>query len=646
MNLAMKSLRFVLSATVTILLAPAFATGQTGTSVEAGDWPNIHGEFSSQRYSPLAQINADNVTDLEIAWSFSTRNFGPTVDFVNPSTPLEVGGVLYLNIGTTRNVAALDAATGQILWLYRYQEGDRFDEAPRKGAGRGVAYWTDGDEKRVIDVSSGYLMVSLDAETGIPDPGFGHKGVVDLFEGVRNGNDPRYPFPEIGLSAPPLVMNDGIVVGSAHRGGGRPRSKFNTKGDVRGFDVRTGELLWTFHTIPVKGEVGYETWLTGNEITGNAGVWAAISGDPELGHVYLPTEAATSDAYGGERHGDNLFSSSIVTVDVKTGERLWHYQLVHHDIWDYDIPSPPIVANLPNGKKIVMSATKQSWVYTFDRRTGEPVWPIVETPVPTGDVPGEWYSPTQPFPTRPAPFDRQGFTEDDLIDFTPQLRSLALEAIQDYRLSPMVYTPPSLTAAKDGTRGTLSLPNATGGSNWESSAYDPETGILYVPSRTQLGVMTLAKYEGSDLDLSQGFGVRIPRVQGLELVKPPYGRITAIDMNSGEHLWMIANADTPERLTNHPLLQGVELPRTGIPTRAGILLTKTLLFVFEGTGAAGASPIMRAVDKQTGEIIAEIDLPANQTGLPFTYEHAGKQYLGVFVGGGGRAAELIAMTLP
>ena len=243
MSLAMKSLRFVLSAAVTILLAPAFATGQTGTSVEAGDWPNIHGEFSSQRYSPLAQINKDNVTDLEIAWSFSTRNFGPTVDFVNPSAPLEVGGVLYLNIGTTRNVAALDAATGQILWLYRYQEGERFDEAPRKGAGRGVAYWTDGDEKRIIDVSPGYLMVSLDAETGIPDPGFGHKGVVDLFEGVRNGDDPRYPFPEIGLSAPPLVMNDVIVVGSAHRGGGRPRSKFNTKGDVRGFDVRTGELL-------------------------------------------------------------------------------------------------------------------------------------------------------------------------------------------------------------------------------------------------------------------------------------------------------------------------------------------------------------------------------------------------------------------
>ena len=622
------------------------ALGQTGTSVNNGDWPNIHGDASSQRYSPLDQINADNVAALEIAWSFSTNGFGPSTDFVNPSTPLEVDGVLYANIGITRNVVALDATSGQVLWLFRYQEGDRFDEAPRKGSGRGVSFWTDGDSERIIDVSPGYLLVSLDAKTGIPDPNFGNNGIVDLFIGIRNGDDPRYAYPEVGLSAPPLVMNDVIVVGAAHRGGGRPRSKFNTKGDVRGFDVHTGELLWTFHTIPERGEFGFESWLTGNDITGNTGVWAAISGDPELGHVYLPTEAATSDAYGGERHGDNLFSSSLVAVDIKTGERQWHYQLTHHDIWDYDVPSPPIVVDLPNGRKVVMSVTKQSWVYAFDRVTGEPIWPILERPVPAGDVPGEWYSPTQPFPTRPAAFDRQGFSEEDLVDFTPELRVLALEAIQDYRLSPSIYTPPSLAGAEGGARGTLSLPNATGGSNWESSALDPETGILYVPSRTQLGVMSLAKYEGSDLDLSQGFGVRIPRIQGLELVKPPYGRVTAIDMNSGDHLWMIANADTPDRLTNHPLLEGVDLPRTGVPTRAGVLLTKTLLFIFEGTGAAGASPIFRAVDKQTGDILAEIDLPANQTGLPFTYEHNGTQYVALFIGGGSYAAELIALALP
>lgn len=635
-----------LIAAVGALTFASAASSQPGTSVNEGDWPNIHGSHTANRYSPLDQINADNVDDLEIAWTFSTVNFGPTTDFVNPSTPLEIDGVLYANIGSTRNVVALDATTGQVLWLYRYQEGDRFDEAPRKGAGRGVAFWSDGSESRVIDVSPGYQLVSLDAETGIPDPNFGDNGKVDLYQGLRNADDPRYPYPDIGISAPPFVMNDVIVVGAAHRTGGRPRSKFNTKGDIRGFDVHTGELLWTFHTIPARGEYGFESWLTGNDITGNSGVWAAISGDPELGHVYLPVEDPTGDYYGGDRHGDNLFSSGIVAVDVKTGERQWHFQFIHHDIWDWDVPSPPIIADLPNGREVVMSVTKQAFVYTFDRQTGEPVWPIVERPVPSGDVPGEWYSPTQPFPTRPAPFDRQGFTEDDLIDFTPEVRALALESVQDFRLSPSLYEPPSLADDPDGTRGRLGLPSSTGGSNWESSALDPETGILYVPSRTVLQVLALAKNPESDIDFSQGFGIRAPRVQGLEIVKPPYGRVTAIDMNSGDHLWWIANADTPERIANHALLEGVDIPRTGIPTRAGVLLTKTLLFVFEGTGGPGASPIFRAVDKQTGDIIAELELPDNQTGLPFTYEHDGKQYLAVFVGGGGTPAQLVAYALP
>ena len=632
--------------TVGALACAPLALSQTGARMYEGDWSSWAGNDLAQRYSPLDQINADNVDDLEIAWRFSTANFGPTTDFVNPSTPLEVDGVLYVNIGSTRNVVALDATSGQVLWLWRYQEGDRFDEAPRKGAGRGVAFWSDGDTARVLDVSPGYQLVSLDAKTGIPDPNFGDNGIVNLYVGLRNADDPRYPYPDIGISAPPFVMNDIIVVGAAHRTGGRPRSKFNTKGDVRGFDVRTGELLWTFHTIPERGEVGFESWLSGNDITGNSGVWAAISGDPELGHVYLPIEDPTGDYYGGDRHGDNLFSSGLVALDINTGERQWHYQFIHHDIWDWDVPSPPIITDLPNGRKVVMSVTKQAWVYTFDRLTGEPIWPIVERPVPTGDVPREWYSPTQPFPTRPAPFDRQGFAEDDLIDWTPEIRALALEAIGGFRLSPSIFTPPSLADAPDGTRGLLSLPSSTGGSNWESSALDPETGILYVPSRTQLQVLALGKNPESDIDLSQGFGVRVPRVQGLEIVKPPYGRITAIDMNSGDHLWMIANADTPDRIANHPLLEGVDLPRTGVPTRSGILLTKTLLFAGERAGAADASPIFRAIDKQTGEIIAEMDLPSNQTGLPFTYEHEGKQYIAMFVGGGGNPAELVAYSLP
>jgi quinoprotein glucose dehydrogenase len=628
------------------LVLPAAALSQQGTSVDEGDWPSWAGSWNASRYSPLDQINADNVNDLEIAWQWSTQGFGPGTDFVNPSTPIEVDGVLYANVGTTRNVVALDATSGQVLWMYRYDEGDRFDEAPRKGAGRGVAYYDDGGKSRIFDISPGYQLISLDPETGILDPDFGDSGKVDLYVGVRNGDDPRFAYPDIGISAPPFIMNDVIVVGAAHRTGGRPRSKLNTKGDIRGFDVHSGELLWTFHTIPARGEYGYESWISGNDVTGNSGVWAAISGDPELGHVYLPVEDPTGDYYGGDRHGDNLFSSGLVAIDVKTGERQWHYQFIHHDIWDWDIPSPPIIADLPNGRKVVMSVTKQAWVYTFDRLTGEPIWPIVERPVPQGDVPNEWYSPTQPFPTRPAPFDRQGFTEDDMIDWTPELRALALESVEGFRLSPSIYSPPSLQDASDGTRGLLSLPSSTGGSNWESSAFDPETGILYVPSRTQLQVLALAKNPDSDIDLSQGFGVRAPRVQGLQIVKPPYGRVTAIDMNSGDHVWMIANADTPDNIKNHPLLEGIDIPRTGIPTRAGVLLTKTLLFIAEGTGGAGASPIFRAVDKATGDIVAEIELPANQGGIPFTYEHAGKQYVAMFITSGSSAAELVAYALP
>lgn len=636
--------RFLITASALAWLP--LALSQTNTSVNEGDWPAYHGNEFSQRYSPLDQINAENVGTLEIAWRFSTQNFGPTADFTNPSTPLEVDGILYADIATTRNVVALDATSGQVLWLWRPQEGERFNSAPRKGAGRGVAYWRGGDEARVIDITPGYHLVSLDAKTGVPDPQFGDNGIVDLMAGLRNTEDDRFDSIDIGASAPPFVMNDVIVVGAAHSTGGRPRAKSNVKGDIRGFDVHTGELLWTFHTIPEQNEFGYESWLAGVEFTGNTGVWAPISGDAELGLVYLPVEGATGDYYGGDRPGANLFASSLVALNVKTGEREWHYQLIHHDIWDWDLPSAPVLANLPNGRKVVMAITKQSFVYTFDRATGEPIWPIEERPVPAGDVPSEWYALTQPFPTRPAAFDRQGFTESDLIDFTPELRAKALESIQGFRLSPNMFTPPSLTEAADGTKGLLSLPSSTGGANWEGSALDPETGILYVPSRTQLQSLSLAKNEASDIDFSQGGGVRVPRVDELEVVKPPYGRVTAIDMNSGDHLWMIANADTPARIANHPLLQGVDLPATGIPTRSGVLLTKSLLFVGEGNGTADALPKMRVINKETGAVITVMDLPDNQTGLPFTYEHNGKQYLAMFVGGRTTPAQLVAYALP
>jgi glucose dehydrogenase len=631
---------FIVSAAI-LICAPA-AWSQSGTDVYAGDWPDIHGDKFSRHYSPLDQINAENVGSLEIAWRFSTANFGPQLDFNNPSTPIEIGGVIYATVGTTRNVVALDATNGQVLWLWRPEGGQRFSDAPRKGAGRGLAHWRNGNTQRILGITPGFFLVSLDAETGMPDPNFGSNGQVDLQVGLRNAEG--FDDIDIGASAPPFVMNDVVVIGPAHKVGMRPRSKSNVKGDVRGYDVHTGKLLWTFHTIPERGEVGIETWLdNGVDFTGNAGVWAPMSGDPELGLVYLPVESATGDRYGGDRPGNNLFANALVALDIKTGERRWHFQLIHHDIWDWDNPSAPVLADLPNGRKVVMQVTKQSWVYTFDRATGEPVWPIVERPVPAGDVPGEWYSPTQPFPTRPAPFDRQGFTEDDLVDFTPEILALAKEAITKFRLSENVYAPPSVSDAADGTVGTLSLPSATGGANWEGSSLDPETGVLYIPSRTDVSALSVGKDVDSDVDYSQAFSVRVPRVQGLPIVKPPYGRITAINMDSGDHVWQVANADTPESIANNPLLKGITIPRTGVATRAGLLLTKTLLFAGE---SAGGSNKLRAHDKQTGDILAEFELPASQTGVPMTYEHNGKQYIAMFVSGRGAVAELVAYALP
>lgn len=632
---------------VSVLACASGVSAQSGTSIHEGDWPDHHGNKWAQRYSPLDQINADNVGSLEVAWRFNTDKIGPSPEFNNTSTPLAINGVLYATAGTTRNVLALDATSGQLLWLWRpREEPERFSSAPRKGAGRGVAHYRFGEEDRILTVTPGYQLVSLDAETGIPDPDFGKNGRIDLFEGLRNTDLGDFDDLDIGASMPPFVMNDVVVVGAAHSVGTRPRAKENVIGDVRGYDARTGEHLWTFHTIPEEGEYGYDTWLEGSaEYTGNTGVWAQISGDPDLNHVYLPVESPTSDYYGGHRPGDNLYGSSIVALDMTTGERQWHYQMVRSDIWDWDVPSAPVVANLPNGNRIVAQVTKQAWVYTFDRETGEPIWPFEDRPVPQGDVPGEWYAATQPFPTNPPPFDRQGFSEDDLIDFTPELREQALEAIMDFRMGENVFSPPSLANAPDGTRGTLSLPSSIGGANWEGAALDPETGKIYISSRTSARVLTLAKDEDSNLDYSGALGVRVPSVDGLPLVKPPYGRITAIDMNSGEHVWQIANADTPDNIADHAALEGVDIPRTGVATRAGMVLTKTLLFAGEGTGGPG-SPIFRAYDKETGEIVAEVDLPNVQTGQPMTYEYDGKQYIAMFVSGGGGATELVALALP
>jgi quinoprotein glucose dehydrogenase len=627
---------------VTIQPAAAASTKNTAPKPSFG-WSEFNGNLAAQRYSPLDQINAGNVGELQIAWRRQASMFGPSPELRNVSSPLVAGGTMFATVGATRDVIAMDPGTGQLLWMWRANEGQRFENAARKGSGRGVAYWRDGATQRVIAVTPGYTLVSLDATTGIPDAAFGSGGQVDLQQGLRVAKDRKDL--DIGLAFPPLITNDVIVVGAAMRISFRPPSKANVKGDVRGFDVRTGRLLWTFRTIPSPGEPGAETWLNGSaEYTGNAGVWAPMSADPQLGLVYLPVEAATGDRYGGDRPGNNLFANSLVALEVKTGKLRWQYQIIHHDIWDWDNPSAPILADLPNGKKVVIQLTKQAFAYTFERATGKPVWPIKETAVPQTDVPGEWTARTQPYPTKPAPYDVQGFNESDLIDFTPDVLAVAKAVIKPYRLGRRLYSPASLADASDGTRGTLTLPSSTGGANWESGAVDPETGILYVPSRTVAEVLALVSdAQASTVRYIQGIA-RVPRVlESLPLVKPPWGRITAIDMNRGEHLWWIANADTPRAVREHPALAGVALPRTGVPTRAGLLLTKTLLIAGEGWDGG---PTLRAHDKHSGKILAQIQLPATQAGQPITYLHEGKQYLAMFVGDGKSPAELIALSLP
>jgi glucose dehydrogenase len=622
-----------------ITIAPKTNTVPKLPNVE---WREFNGNLAAQRYSPLDQINASNVSKLAIAWRWPAGMFGPSPENKNVSSPIVAEGRMFATVGATRNVVGIDPGSGEVLWLWRANEGERFDKAARPGSGRGVAYWSSGSTKRVFNVTPGYTLVALDAETGHPASEFGDKGFIDLQAGLRRAPDRKDL--DIGLSFPPLVLNDVIVVGAAMRVAFRPPSKSNVKGDVRGFDARTGKLLWTFKTIPDAGTPGAETWLKGsNSFTGNAGVWSAMSGDPQLGIVYLPVESATGDRYGGDRPGANLFANSLVALDVKTGQMKWQYQIIHHDIWDWDNPSAPILADLPNGKKIVTQLTKQSFAYTFDRVTGKPIWPIKEVKVPKSDVPGEATYPTQPFPTKPAAYDLQGVSEKELIDFTPEIKAAAKEAIKGFRIGPL-YTPASLAEAKDGTKGTLSLPSSTGGANWEGGAIDPETGMLYVPSRTVIDVLALiSDPKASSVAYIQGGGSP-PRVfDTLPLAKAPWGRITAIDMNSGDHKWMVANADTPKAVLEHPKLKGVTIPRTGVGTRAGLLLTKTLLFAGEGWGG---SPVFRAHDKQTGKIIAEIKLPASQGGQPITYFHNGKQYIAMFVGDGRLPGELVALNIP
>jgi quinoprotein glucose dehydrogenase len=589
-------------------------------------------------------------------------------------------GILYATGGTRRSVVALDAATGELLWTHSEKEGARGTAAPRQLSGRGLAYWTDGREERILYVTPGYRLVALNAKTGAPVSTFGQNGIVDLK--LEDDQQIDLVTGEVGLHATPVVAGNTVIVGAAHRSGGVPRSKTNVKGYVRGFDARTGKRLWIFHTIPKPGEFGYNTWEKDSaDYTGNAGVWGQISVDEELGMVYLPVELPTGDYYGGHRPGAGLFGESIVAVDLKTGQRKWHYQLVHHGIWDMDIPCAPILVDITvNGRavKALAQPTKQAFLYVLDRVTGQPIWPIEEKPVEKGTVPGEWYSPTQPFPTKPPAYDLQGFQLKDLIDFTPALRAEAEKVASLYKLGP-VFTPPVLSKA-DGPLATLALATAGGGTNWAGGSYDPETHTAYVFSQRSISTLGLVPGDPRMTDEAyiQGTARTGPRttagagadaaadtrpaaareadggagltVQGLPLVKPPYASISAIDLNRGEILWQVAHGETPDNIRNNPALKGLNIPRTGRPGVIGTLVTKTAVIAGERdffTNPAGKrGALLRAYDKKTGKDAGAVFMPAGQTGTPMTYMLNGKQYIVVAIGGTGFEAEFIAFRLP
>jgi len=643
--------------------------GQSGA--KNGEWSTYGADLGSTRYSPLDQINRTNFSNLEVAWRFKTDNLGPRPEFNLESTPLMVKGVLYAAAGTRRSVVAVDAGSGELLWKFSYNEGKRAEAAPRQLSGRGLAYWTDGRSERIIYVTPGYQMIALDAKIGRPVPGFGKDGMVDL----KLDDDQKMDLitGEIGLHAAPVVAGNTIIVGAAHLPGSVPKSRRNEKGYVRAFDARTGKRLWIFHTIPLADEYGNETWENNSwTYTGNTGVWGQISVDEELGLVYLPVEMPTGDYYGGHRPGNNLFGSSIVALDLKTGQRKWHYQFIHHDIWDWDTPCAPILVDVTvDGRpiKAVAQPTKQGFIYVFDRATGRPLWPIEERAVPKGDVPGEWYSATQPFPTKPPAFERQGVSIDDLIDFTPELRAEAVKLASLYKLGP-IFTPP-VVSKWEGPRAMLMLPSTTGGANWQGGSYDPDTGIMYIFSNTGITDIGLVNNpQLSDMNFIRGTapnpnapppsstagggggegGGPALNIQGLPLVKPPYGRITAIDLNKGEMVWQIAHGETPDNIRNHPALKGLKIPRTGRQGRIGTLVTKTLLIAGEGgffttpSGQRGA--MLRAYDKANGQEVGSVYMPAPQTGSPMTYMLNGKQHIIVSIGGGGYSSEFIAFRLP
>lgn len=616
------------------------------------DWRFYGGDAGSRKYSPAAQIAAENVSRLAVAWQWPSID-NALVD-ANPTarpgayqdTPLMARGVLY-TVTSLGQIAALDPSTGRARWTFDPGSWKTGRPGNLGFVHRGLAYWTDGRRERLLLGTGDAYLIAVDAATGALDPAFGEAGKVDLMAGVARATRAT----TFTNSSAPIVVRDVVVVGASVHDG--PTTKEWPRGDVTGYDVRTGKKLWTFRSIPEKGSVGYDTWSgDAAEYTGSTNVWTTMSADDELGLVYLPFGTPTNDFYGGHRPGANLFAESIVAVDVATGARRWHYQAVHHGLWDYDLPAAPTLVDITvNGRaiKALAQVSKQGFTYVLDRRTGTPVWPIEERAVPQSSAPGERSSPTQPFPSKPPAFERQGMTDDNLIDFTPELRARALELLAPFERGPL-FTPPS-------EKGTVVLPGWVGGANWGGAAFDPESGRLFVPSMTSPIVVQLVRPDGakSNFQLLRGGQMNAPTIDGLPLTKPPYGRVTALDLNQGTEAWMVPVGEGPRR---HPRLAALNLPPLGMQTRGNPLVTKTLLFIAQGGGPLGAPPPgsaaaaappetrkLRAFDKQTGRELWAVEPPIpGAMASPMTYVHQGRQYV-VVAAGGGTNAGLVAYAL-
>jgi quinoprotein glucose dehydrogenase len=670
---------YVLAACAGVVLASVTANVAQDRATPTGEWRYIGGNPSHTRYSPLDQINATNFEKLQIAWVWRGDNFGPTVDTVFRSTPLYVDGMLYTVAGARRTVAAIDPATGETLWTYREPDTTRFARGMRNNYGKGVAYGEVNGRSVIFYTSPAFFLHAIDAKTGqhlenwgqrVAIPGFPPSGVIDMLPDLVRDWEPwtssglKYD-PEKGIprelgnlstSSPPIVVNDVVVVGNVHEQGYYQTRTENIPGDVLAYDTHTGRHIWKFHVIPRPGELGHETWENDAwKTAGDVSSWAPMSADPERGLVYVPTNPPTIDFFGGFRPGANLFGTSILAIDVKTGKRVWHFQTVHHDIWNFDNPNAPVLLDVTvagRRRPILVETTKQGFAYVFDRYTGEPIWPIVERPVAQSDLPGEKLSPTQPFPTKPAAFEIQELSEDNLIDFTPALRQEALRIIKNYKVGPL-FNPPIQVGHPSGLRSFVSCP--AGASNiYSPTVADPESGIVYVGTERSCRAENLVpgqqmdephdpKTTGKTLSrwvVANRGDLRGP--EGLPIWKAPYSRIVAIDMNTGEHLWAVPNGDTPDHIRNHPALKGVNIPNTGQQSHPVMIATRTLLISAPG----GDQPLLFALDKQTGKRLGTVKLPApGQYGI-MTYQHEGQQYIVVQVMGRNHPGSLAALRLP